>query len=815
MSVSEYLPDGSIKRTLDVPDILAVLPVRDLVVFPYMMVPLMCSRELSTAAIEQALETADRLVLLCAQRDEADETPSADGLHPVGTIGMIVRMRKLSDGRVKVLVQGLMRARVTGIEAEAPCFRASIARLDDAGEPTGGYESEALIRAVKDDLQKYGESGKALSQELLVILNGIDEPGRLADLVASNLTMKVDVGQPLLEELRPLERLRRVSVLLRKEVEILEVQATIQSRAKEEMSKAQREYFLREQLRQIQSELGGGGPSGRGEMDSLRARIDSARMPDEARLEADRQLRRLEQTQADSIEAGVIRAYLEWLVEVPWDRSTDDNLDLEAARLILDEDHYGLEDVKDRLLEHLGVLKLTRERAGHARHAGPILCFVGPPGVGKTSLGRSIARALGRRFVRMSLGGVRDEAEIRGHRRTYVGALPGRVVQSMKQAGTINPVMVLDEIDKLGADFRGDPSAALLEVLDHEQNSSFRDHYLGVAYDLSQVLFIATANATDPIPRALGDRMEIIRLAGYDEDEKLEIARRHVVPRQLEACGLDAEALQFSQPALRAIVSDYTREAGLRDLERQVAAICRKVARRVVEEREAGRAPHATTITPAMLRKYLGAPHPRLAQAAEMDEVGAATGLAWTPFGGEVLRVEAQWMPGKGSLILTGQLGEVMKESAMTALSYARARAASLGLKAGFYAEREIHIHVPAGAVPKDGPSAGVTMACALVSLLTGQAVKRQVAMTGEITLRGRVLPVGGLKEKLLAAARAGMECVILPSENARDVESLPKKSLRGMRVVLARTMDDVLAAALQPSGKPLRARTRGHRVDA
>jgi ATP-dependent Lon protease len=814
MSASEYLPDGSIKRTLEVPDALALLPVRDLVVFPYMMVPLMVSRAVSVAAIDEALESPDRLVMLTAQRDEADESPTADALYEIGTVGMIVRMRKLSDGRIKVLVQGLMRARLGGIERSEPCFRARVVRLDDANEPPHGYEAEALIRAVKDDLQKYGEAGKALSQELSVILGGIDEPGRLADLVAANLTMKVDVGQPLLEELRPLERLRRVSVLLRKEVEILEVQAAIQSRAKEEMSKAQREYFLREQLRQIQSELGGGAGAGRGEFETLRARVDGAHMPEEARAEADRQLRRLEQTQADSIEAGVIRGYLEWLVEVPWAHATDDNLDLEAARRILDEDHFGLDDVKDRLLEYLGVLKLQRAR-GDGRRQGPILCFVGPPGVGKTSLGRSIARALGRRFVRMSLGGVRDEAEIRGHRRTYVGALPGRVIQSLKQAGTVNPVMVLDEIDKLGADFRGDPSAALLEVLDPEQNAGFRDHYLGVAYDLSQVLFIATANASDPIPKALADRMEIIRLAGYDEDEKLEIARRHVVPRQLDAAGLDAAALEFSPAALRAIVADHTREAGLRDLERQVAQICRKVARRVVEAREAGGAAEAVAITPAVLRKYLGAPHPHLGQAAEADEVGAATGLAWTPFGGEVLRVEAQWMPGKGSLILTGQLGEVMKESAMTALSYARARAASLGVKAGFYAEREIHIHVPAGAVPKDGPSAGVTMACALVSLITGRAVRREVAMTGEITLRGRVLPVGGLKEKLLAAARAGVGEVILPDGNARDLDELPKKSLRGMRITFARTMDDVLAAALAGRARQAPKKNRGRKADA
>jgi ATP-dependent Lon protease len=821
----EVLADGSLRRTLEVPDTLALLPIRDLVVFPYMVVPLMVSRELSVEAIHAALATPDRLVLLCAQHDEREDEPPADRLYPIGTIGMIMRMRKLSDGRIKVLVQGLMRARVTGVVKARPCFEVRVERLNDApaeSPPVRGQEAEveALLRSVKDDLQKYAEGGKALSPELISILGGVDEPGRLADLVASNLAMKVPTGQPLLEELRPLERLRIVSALLRKEVEILEVQATIQTRAKEEMSKAQREYFLREQLRQIQSELGGGRDAGRGEMDTLRERIEGAGMPEEARAEADRQLRRLEQTHADSVEAGVIRAYVEWLAEVPWHTATDDTLDIPAARRILDEDHHGLEDVKDRILEHLGVLKLTRARNrngnGKATHSrqGSILCFVGPPGVGKTSLGRSIAKALGRKFVRMSLGGVRDEAEIRGHRRTYVGAMPGRVIQGMKQAASVNPVFILDEIDKLGADFRGDPAAALLEVLDPEQNASFRDHYLGVAYDLSRVLFIATANATDPIPKALYDRMEVIRIAGYDEDEKLEIARRHVVPRQLEAAGLDEESLKLPPATLRAIVGDYTREAGLRDLERQVAQICRKVARQVAEETDRGKRPTKISVAPGQLRKYLGPPHPRLGQQNEIDEVGAATGLAWTPFGGEVLRVESQWMPGRGSLILTGQLGDVMKESAMTALSYARARSSSLGLKAGFYAEREIHIHVPAGAVPKDGPSAGVTMACALVSLLTGQPIKRSVAMTGEITLRGRVLPVGGLKEKLLAAARAGMSAVIVPEGNARDIEALPEKSIRGLRVILARTMDDVLAAALLES-KTTRSRLRGHRVDA
>ncbi|MDB4968180.1 MAG: ATP-dependent proteinase, Serine peptidase family [Myxococcales bacterium] len=792
----EFLPDGTIKQTLEIPPTLALLPIRDLVVFPYMVVPLMVSREMSVAAVDEALSTKDRLVVLAAQQNETEDEPTADAIHRFGTVGMIMRMRKLSDGRIKVLVQGLMRARITGFVQNSPCFTVSVERVEETALPSSGAEAEALMRAVRDDLTKYSQGGKLQSPELMLVISGVEDPGRLADLVASNITIKVATGQALLEEMDPVERLRRVGALVQKEVEILEVQATIQSRAKEEMSKAQREYFLREQLRQIQSELGGTGS--KGDLESLRGQVETARMPPEARAEADRQLRRLEQANADSAEAGVLRTYLEWLVELPWVTATDDKLDLAEARTILDEDHYGLEDVKDRILEHLGVLKLTRERGRVEK--GPILCFVGPPGVGKTSLGRSIARALGRKFVRMSLGGVRDEAEIRGHRRTYVGAMPGRVIQSLKQAGTVNPVFVLDEIDKLGADFRGDPSSALLEVLDPEQNSTFRDHYLGVAYDLSKVLFIATANAADPIPRALGDRMEVIRLAGYSEEEKLEITRRHVLPRQLSAAGLEDESLKLSDATLRLIVNDYTREAGLRDLERQIARIARKCARQQVEDREAHKkSGKVITVTPEKLRKFLGPPMAaHFGRLKGVDEVGAATGLAWTPYGGEVLEVEAQWMPGKGSLILTGQLGDVMKESAMTALSYARARSASLGLKDGFYAEREIHIHVPAGAVPKDGPSAGVTMACALVSLLTNQAVRRDVAMTGEITLRGRVLPVGGLKEKLLAAARAGIVLVIVPADNARDLEQLPQKSLRGMRVVLARTMDDVLAAALK-----------------
>ncbi len=805
-------PPGTIHKTVEIPETLPLLPVRDLVVFPYMVVPLLVSREMSVRAVDEGLAGKDRLVMLAAQKDEQEDEPSADGIRSFGTIGMILKMRKLSDGRIKVLVQGLMRAKIKGYTQSDPCFMARIERIND-DEKSGGAtaEEEALIRAVKDDLDRYAQGGKVLSPELMLVMSGVEEPGRLADLVASNLTMKVGIGQPILEEVSPLERLRRVATLLKKELEILEVQATIQSRAKEEMSKAQREYFLREQLRQIQSELGGGAGSAKGDIETLRTQIADAKMPDEARGEAERQLRRLEQTSADSVEAGVIRTYLEWLVEVPWYASSIDSLDLREARRVLEEDHYGLEDVKDRILEHLGVLKLTRDAAlkkanGHDRSRAPILCFVGPPGVGKTSLGRSIAKALGRKFVRMSLGGVRDEAEVRGHRRTYVGALPGRVIQSMKQAATVNPVFILDEVDKLGSDFRGDPSAAMLEVLDPEQNHTFRDHYLGVSYDLSKVLFVATANAVDPIPRALYDRMEVIRIAGYSEEEKLEIAKHHVVPRQVSSAGLEADSVKFPTATLRAIITDYTREAGLRELERQVARICRKIARQVVEHGE--RSKGVITVTAGELRKYLGAPmHARFDVKKGRDEIGAATGLAWTPYGGEVLEVEAQWMPGKGSLILTGQLGDVMKESAQTALSYARARAASLGLKESFFADREVHIHVPAGAVPKDGPSAGVTMACALVSLLTGQPVQRHVAMTGEMTLRGRVLPIGGLKEKLLAAARAGIHTVIIPEGNAHDLDDLPEKVRNDLKIVQVRTVDEVLAAALKSTSKTQRAK--------
>jgi ATP-dependent Lon protease len=592
----------------------------------------------------------------------------------------------------------------------------------------------------------------------------------------------------------PIERLRKVAAILQKEVEILEVQATIQSRAKEEMSKAQREYFLREQLRQIQSELGGG--AGKSDNDALRAQIESARMPPEARAEADRQLRRLEQANPDSAEAGVLRTYLEWLVELPWVVATDDKLDLAEARAILDEDHYGLDDVKDRILEHLGVLKLTRERGRVEK--GPILCFVGPPGVGKTSLGRSIARALGRKFVRMSLGGVRDEAEIRGHRRTYVGAMPGRVIQGMKSAGTINPVFVLDEIDKLGADFRGDPSSALLEVLDPEQNSTFNDHYLEVDYDLSDVMFVTTAN-TLRMPQPLLDRMEVIRIPGYTEDEKVEIAKRHLLPKQIKEHGLKKNEWAISDDAMKDLIRYYTREAGVRNLERELANLARKAVKEILMKDL-----KKVTVTRRNLAKYAGVRRYRYGEVETEDLVGITTGLAWTEVGGEILQIEAVTLPGKGRVITTGKLGDVMRESVQAAESYVKSRAIAFGIKPTLFEKRDIHVHVPEGATPKDGPSAGIAMFTSIVSVLTGIPVRRDVAMTGEITLRGRVLPIGGLKEKLLAALRAGTKTVLIPSENEKDLADIPDNVKRELKIIPVSNADEVLRNALTREPIPI-----------
>ena len=776
---------GLVGSERKMPETVPVLPVRDMVVYPFMILPLYVGREKSIRAVEEAL-SRDRLILLVAQKDAEVEDPNAQEIYPIGTVTMIMRVLKMPDGRVKILVQGLARTRILEFLRKEPYFEARIAEILDDEVPTMGVELEALIRTVKEQVSRSASVGKQISPDILVIINNLEHPGRLADLVASHLDLKVEQAVEILEITSPEERLRRISDFLRNEIELLEVQQRIQSQAKEEIDKTQREYYLREQLRAIQKELGETDERQQ-EIDEFSAKIEKAKMPSQVAAEAKTQLNRLARMHPDAAEASVVRTYLEWLIELPWSKQTRDKIDIERARKILDEDHYNLEKVKERILEYLAVRKLKKNKM-----KGPILCFVGPPGVGKTSLGRSIARALGRKFVRISLGGVRDEAEIRGHRRTYIGALPGKIIQGIKTAGTNNPVFMMDEVDKVGADFRGDPSAALLEVLDPEQNVAFTDHYLGVAFDLSKVMFITTANMADPILPALKDRMETIEISGYTEEEKLHIARRYLIPRQLKEHGITEGHLQLTDEGVLKIIRGYTREAGLRNLEREIATVCRKVAKEVA----AGRT-EPFRVTAQNLHRFLKAPRYLPEPEQEQDEVGVATGLAWTQAGGDIMYVEATVMKGKGQLLLTGHLGEVMKESAQAALSYARARAPELRVKEDLFSKVDIHIHVPAGAIPKDGPSAGITMATALVSALTRVPVKRSVAMTGEVTLRGKVLPVGGVKEKVLAARRGGITTVLLPQKNDKDVKELPKTIRRGMHFVFVEHMDQVLAAAL------------------
>lgn len=799
------------KEELKIPEILPLLPVRDVVVYPYMIIPLFVGREISISAVDWAL-SKDRLIFLATQKDMADEEPAPESIYSVGTVAMIMRMLKLPDGRVKILVQGLAKGRISEFVETKPFFSVRIDRIVEVAAAENTLETEALMRTVKEQLSKIISMGKVVSSEVTVIVENMQEPGSLADLIASNIGLKVEEAQRLLETLDPVERLNKVNEYLSKEYELLAMQARIQSAAKEEMGKTQREYFLREQLRAIQQELGE-TDSRSEEMAELRRSIEEAKMPAPVEKEALKQLGRLEQMHPDAAEANMLRTYLDWMVELPWSKSTKDSLDIKKAREILDEDHYYLEKIKERILEFLAVRKLKKKMKG------PILCFVGPPGVGKTSLGKSIARAMGRKFVRISLGGVRDEAEIRGHRRTYVGALPGRIIQGLKQAGTNNPVFMLDEIDKIGADFRGDPSAALLEALDPEQNHAFSDHYINLPFNLNNVMFIATANQIDPVPSALRDRMEVINLSGYTEEEKLQIAKRYLIPRQIRENGITDKTITFSDEAIRVIIGKYTREAGLRNLEREIGSICRKVARKIAEGKKKHYVINATSVA-----RYLGPP--KFLREAEMEknETGVATGLAWTPVGGEVLFVEATVMKGKGGLTLTGQLGDVMKESAQAALSYIRSKTGEFHLPEDFYANLDIHVHVPAGAIPKDGPSAGITMATALVSALTKVQVKRDVAMTGEITLRGRVLPIGGLKEKMLAAIRAGISTVVIPKQNEKDLEEIPRHILKKVQVVIAESIDDVLKTALEkyppvpPSGvkpEPSRSKSAPRRVIA
>jgi len=768
------------EKDIEIPQELPVLAVRDIVIFPYMIIPLFVGRDISVKAVEHALNT-NRLILLLTQKDFNIEVPEPSDLYNIGTICMIMRMLRLPDGRLKILVQGISKAKALDFYQSEVFYMAKIEKIEDEAIKEITIEHEALIRTVKEQLEKVISLGKNILPDAMVIIENIDEPGRLADLIASNLGLKSDQAQEILEINNPIERLKKINEILNREIQLLTIQQKIQKDAKNEIDKTQREYFLREQLKAIQRELGDIDEKAE-EITEFRKKIEEAKMPEKVKEEAEKQLKRLERMHPESAESAVIRTYLEWLTELPWSRSTEDRLDIKSAKDVLDKDHYDLEKVKERILEYLSVRKLKDKMKG------PILCFIGPPGVGKTSLGRSIAKALGREFVRISLGGVRDEAEIRGHRRTYVGALPGRIIQGIRQAGKNNPVFMLDEIDKLGMDFRGDPSSALLEVLDPEQNNSFVDHYLAVPFDLSKVMFICTGNIADTIPSALKDRMEIIYLSGYTEEEKLQIAKKYLIPKQIEEHGLNPSILKISDKAIRYIITHYTREAGVRNLEREIANLCRKVAKYVAEGKK-----KKFYVTAQKVPKFLGAPKYLPEEELKKEEVGVATGLAWTEAGGDVIYVEATIMKGKGNLILTGQLGDIMKESAQAALSYVKSKAKELKIEEKLFSNSDLHIHVPAGAIPKDGPSAGITMASAIASVFTGKPLRKDVAMTGEITLRGRVLPIGGLKEKVLAAKRMGIKTVIIPKRNKKDLEELPKYVKEGMKFILAESMDQVL----------------------
>jgi ATP-dependent Lon protease len=790
---------------INIPEELPLLAVRDVVVFPLMILPLFVGRETSIQSIETAL-ARDRLIFLVSQRDPDTEEPKPEDLYEVGTVGSIIRMLKLPDGRLKILVQGLTRANIRSFTKEKPFQEVNIDLITEVPITEISIEAEALMRNAREMTEKILTLKGILSPELMSILNSIEEPGRLGNLIASNLHLKLEEAQGVLEENEGIRRLIKVNDYLRRELEVSTMQAKIQSEAKEEIDRTQREYFLREQLRAIKKELGEIDEKAE-ELEDYQQKIAKARMPKSAEEEALKQVSRLEQMHPDAAEATMVRTYLDWLVELPWSKSTRDKLDLKEAKTILDDDHYDLEKVKDRILEYLSVRKLNKKMKG------PILCFVGPPGVGKTSLGRSIARAMGRKFTRISLGGMRDEAEIRGHRRTYIGALPGRIIQGLKNAGSNNPIFMMDEIDKIGLDFRGDPAAALLEVLDPEQNSTFSDHYLNIPFDLSKAMFITTANLMDPIPSALLDRMEILRLSGYTEEEKLEIAKKYLLPRQLKENGLTPKNISLSPTVLLWVINRYTQEAGLRNLEREIGSLCRKVARRIAEGEKG-----PFTITRGNLHRYLGPPRFLPESEQEKDEMGVATGLAWTESGGDILFIEAILMKGKGQLTLTGHLGEVMKESAQAALSYARARSDFFNLSEDFYEKIDIHLHVPAGAIPKDGPSAGVTMATAMISSLTQIPVRKDVAMTGEITLRGKVLPIGGLKEKALAALRANIKKIIIPMANKKDLVEIPKNLKRRLKFVPVDNMDEVLREALsrspfreepKPTSRPARLRPR------
>jgi len=767
---------------IEVPRISPLIPLRDLVVFPYLVAPISVGRPASIQALDEAIDT-NRKVVLLSQKDSKIEIPGHDDLYRIGTLSIILRMARL-ENEVRVLAQGLTRIRIVNFVSEDPYFRVEIEEIPD--DKRKDRTIQALMKTVTEQFKRCATMGKNISQEMLMAADGIEEPGMLADMVATNLDLSIEEKQAILETIDAEARLKKVVGFLAKELEVLSISSKIQNQAQVELGKAHREYVLREQLKAIQKELGEGDEKGQ-EIAEFKENIEQSSMPTDVRDKAEKELRRLERMHPDSAESSVVRTYLDWLTSLPWNNSTEDNLDILHVQKILDEDHYGLDKIKERLLEYLSVKKVKPDMKG------PILCFVGPPGTGKTSLGKSIARALGRAFVRSSLGGIRDEAEIRGHRRTYVGALPGRIIQGIRDADHDNPVFMLDEIDKLGSDFRGDPSSAMLEVLDPEQNFTFSDHYLEVPFDLSRVLFIATANLPDTIPPPLLDRMEVISLSSYTEREKVEIARRHLYPKQLENHGLSARTLKITKAGYQAIIRGYTREAGVRNLERTIATLCRKVARRIAT---AEKGPF--TITGNNVQDFIGHPTYISREAFRYDRPGVSTGLAWTSVGGEVLFIEARQMPGKTPLTITGHVGKVMQESAMAALTFIRSNASELGLAPDFFEGKEVHVHVPAGAIPKDGPSAGITMATAMVSMFTGVRVKKTIAMTGEITLSGKVLPIGGLKEKVLAAYRNGIRHVIMPKTNESHLEDVPEEVRKKMKFHFAEDLWDVLAIALE-----------------
>ena len=783
----------AIEPMMQIPPELPVLPLRDIVIYPFMIVPLFVSRDRSIRAVEEALNK-DRMILLVSQKDVNKEEPEQDDLYTVGTVAIIMRMLKLPDGRIRILIQGLSRCRVDKVAGGGQYVTSSVTPITEPMGTENSLEVEALIRNIRGSMDRAASLGKNISPEVLAIIANLDDAGRLADLAASNLELKVEDAQSVLDIEEPIARLRRINDLLSKEIDVLTVQQEINAQARSDIDRSQREYFLRQQLKAIQAELGEGNELFE-EIEQYRDKILKAKMPETAEEEALRQLKKLERMHPDTAETATLRNWLDIMTELPWAKASKDNLNLKKAERILDEDHYGLDRVKERMIESLAVRKLKE------KPKGSILCLVGPPGVGKTSLGRSVARALNRKFVRLSLGGLHDEAEIRGHRRTYVGAMPGRLIQAIQQAGTNNPLIMLDEIDKVGADFRGDPSSALLEVLDPEQNATFRDNYLGVTFDLSNAMFMTTANILDTVQPALRDRMETISLSGYTEEEKLEIAKRHLIPKQIEENGLERSDVRFDRKAIAKMISEYTQEAGLRQLEREIGKVCRKVARQKAEndgEFESMR------VTADNLKNYLRVPKIFNEGALKKDQIGTVTGLAWTAVGGDILFIEALKTKGKGKLLLTGQLGEVMQESAQAAFSYAKARSKELGIDESVLENYDIHIHLPEGAIPKDGPSAGITMATALVSVLSQRPVRKDVAMTGEITLRGNVLPVGGVKEKLLAARRAKIKTVILPEPNERDLEDLPQEVRDDLTFIFVENVQQVFDAALRESKLPV-----------